>query len=124
MPVILKIDPRRRLVYSTFYGRITDEELLRHGAAIASDRNFNRDFSEIVDFTAVSAPAISEATLSAMAGNQSLFSASVQHIIVTSDDTMFQLASRYKTLTADSRPNLHVVRTRAEAYKLLGMRPE
>jgi hypothetical protein len=59
-----------------------------------------------------------------MAGNQSLFSASVQHIIVTSDDTMFQLASRYKMLTADSRPNLHVVRTRAEAYKLLGMRPE
>jgi hypothetical protein len=124
MPVILKIDPRRRLVYSTLYGRITDDELLRHGAAIASDPNFKRDFSEIVDFTDVTSTAISETTLTAMAGNESLFNPSVYHIIVAPGEATHQLASHYKALTEKSRPNLHVVKTRAEAYRLLGMEPE
>src|SRR5215469_12606662 len=110
MPIILKIDPRRRLVYSTLYGRITDAELLNHRSSIASDPSFNPDYSEIVDLTAVSEAAISESTLKAMAGTQSLYKPSVFHIIVASNKTIRGLANRFKTLAEESRPNVHVVR--------------
>ena len=124
MPVILKIDPRRRVVYSTFYGRLTDQEILDHRSSIASDSNFNREFSEIVDFSAVTEVAVSESTLARLAGTQSLYSPSVQHIVVAPDNTTSKLANHFKELAKQSRPNLHVVRSRAEAYKLLGKKPE
>jgi hypothetical protein len=123
MPVVLKVDRQRRVVYSTFYGKITDAELLSHGRAIASDPDFNPRFSEIVDFTGVTDAAISETTLAAMAANPSIFSNSVLHIVVAPDDSMFELVNKYKAFAQSSRPNLFVVRTRAEAYRLLPIEP-
>jgi len=119
MPVILKIDSRRRVVYSTFYGELTDEELLRHGLTIASDPDFRPDFSEIVDFSEVTKLSVSDATLNKMASTPSLYSESVRHIIVASAKESFKLANRYKALTRKTRPNLFVVRTREQAYDLL-----
>jgi hypothetical protein len=119
MPVVLKIDRRRKVVYSAFHGKTTDEEVAAHRAAIAADPDFNPEFSEIVDFTGVTEAAMSEASLSAMAKNPSLFKDSAVHIIVAPADLIFNLASRYKALARFSRPNLFVVRTRSEAYQLL-----
>lgn len=124
MPVVLKIDTRRRLVYSSFYGRVTDEELLGHRATMASDPNFNRDFSEIVDFSAVTESLISEVALAEMARIQSLYSDGVLHIVVAPADLAFHLASQFKTFARQTRRNLLVVRTSQEAYKLLGIGPE
>ena len=117
MPVVLKIDTRRRLVYSAFYGKVTDEEMLGHRAVMARDPDFNRDFSEIVDLSAVSEPVVSDSALAALAGSPSLFSESSRHIIVAPDDLAFQLSNKCKSVEA--RRNLFLVRTRAEAYKLL-----
>ena len=122
MPVVLKLDSRRKVVYSTFYGRVTDEELLKHRSTIASDPGFRRDFNEIVDFTAVTEPVISDATLAGLAANPSLYDDSVAHIIVAPAAFAVQLANRYKALARGKRSNLFVVGTPAEAYKLLDAR--
>ena len=119
MPVVLKIDPQRRIVYSTFHGRINDAELAGHRSAIASDPDFNPAFNEVVDFTAVTDVNLSESTLAAMAETPSLFRESVIHIVVAPADVLFQIASKYKGFARLSRPNLFVVRTRDEAYQLL-----
>ena len=119
MPVVLKIDARRKIVYSTFYGRINDAEVAGHRSAIASDPDFSPEFNEIVDFTAVTEAALSEATLAAMAQVPSLFSESVLHIVVAPADLLFHLAGKYKGFARTTRPNVFVVRTRAEAYQLL-----
>jgi hypothetical protein len=37
---------------------------------------------------------------------------------------MFQLGRKFKDLAKTSRPNFHVVRTRAEAYQLLSSGPK
>ena len=124
MPVVLKIDPRRRVVDSAFYGKVTDEELLGHRSTIASDPHFNPNFSEIVDFTAVTHLEVSDATLAAMANTQSLFSDSVRHIVVAPADLAFHLAGKYKLFARDTRHNLLVVRTRVEAYRLLDIQPD
>lgn len=122
MPVVLKIDARRRVVYSAFYGKIDDAEVAGHRSAIASDPDFSPDFNEIVDFTAVTDASLSESTLAAMAANPSLFHDSVLHIVVAPADLLFQLASKYKALARFSRPNVLVVRSRDEAYQLLADR--
>ena len=124
MPVVLKIDLHRRVVNSSFYGKVTDQELLGHRSAIASDPHFNPNFSEIVDLTAVTDLEVSEATLAAMANTQSLFSDSVRHIIVAPADLAFHLASKYKLFSRDTRHNLLVVRNRSEAYRLLDILPD
>lgn len=124
MPVVLKIDPHRRVVYSAFYGAITDAELGGHRSAIASDPDFNPEFNDIVDFTDVTRADISEATLAAMAASLSLFGKSVLHIVVAPTDPVLGIVNRYKELTRTSRPNFHVVRTRDEAYRLLPGAPK
>ncbi len=119
MPVVLKIDTRRKVVYSAFYGRMDDAEIARHGSAIAADPYFSPHFNEIVDLTAVTEAAVSESTLAALAADSSLFSPSALHIVVAPEDLLFQLASKYKGLSQQSRPNVFVVRSREEAYRLL-----
>jgi len=124
MPVVLKIDPHRKVVYSTFYGRITDDELLGHRKAIATDPDFNPSFTDIVDFSAVTDVAISEKGVAAQAAKPSLFSSSVMHIIVAPADVMFQLGGKFKEFAQSTRPNVFIVRTRAEAYQLLSSKPK
>lgn len=122
MPVVLKIDQQRRIVYSAFHGKITDAEVAGHRSSIASDPDFNPTFNEVVDFTAVTDVNLSESTLAAMAETPSLFHDSVVHIVVAPADILFQIASKYKAFARISRPNLFVVRTRDEAYQLLSDR--
>jgi hypothetical protein len=119
MPVVLKIDSRRKVVYSAFYGKISDAEVAGHRSAIASDPDFKPHFNEIVDFTAVTDIDLSESTLAAMAASPSLFQESVLHIVVAPAEIPFKLASKYKAVARSSRPNFHVVRNRDEAYQIL-----
>ena len=98
MPVVLKIDPHRKVVHSTFYGRITDADLLGQRSRIAADPDFNPQFSDIVDFSDVTDPAITEAAIAALAANPTLFSSSAIHIVVAPEGVMFQLGSKFKEL--------------------------
>jgi hypothetical protein len=119
MPVVLKIDPQRKVVHSAFYGRITDAELLGHHKRIAADPDFNSQFADIVDFSDVTDPAITDSAIAALAANPSLFSSSAVHIVIAPAAVVFRLGAKFKELARMSRPNFHVVRTRAEAYRLL-----
>jgi hypothetical protein len=119
MPVVLKIDTRHKVVYSAFYGKITDAELLDHRARIGADPDFNPGYSEIVDFSAVTEANISNATLSAMASAPSLYDSKVKHIVVAPSPSLVQMMSKFKDLALSSRPNMIVVRTRDEAYERL-----
>lgn len=124
MAVVLKIDSRRRIVYSAFYSKVTEDELLRHGFTIASDPDFRPDFSNILDFSKVTELSISDSTLGKLASTPSLFSESVRHVIITTLEQGVQIASRFKTLSSKTRPNMFVVRTRDQAYELLGVSPD
>lgn len=119
MAVVLKIDSSRRVVYSAFYGKVSDAEFLQHRSAIRSDPDFKPHFNEIVDFTAVTETSLSEAALATLAARPSLFDKSVLHIVVASADWVFQMAGKYKSMSRSSRPNFHIVRSREEAYQLL-----
>ena len=123
MPAVLKIDPKRRIVLSTFYGEVTDEEVLRHSGVIVADPYFKPEYSEIVDFSGVTRMSISEGLLSGMAGTQSIFCRDSVHVVVAPADVAFGLARRYQALATKTKPNLVVVRTLNDAYAALGVPP-
>jgi hypothetical protein len=123
MPAVLKIDPKQGIVLSTFYGEVTDEEVVRHSAVITADPDFDPKFSEIVDLAGATRIAISEAMLTGMAGAHSIFSPSSVHVVVAPADLAFGLARRYQALASKTRPNFVVVRSLPEAYKALGITP-
>src|ERR1051326_4132608 len=106
MPVVLKIDPRRQVVYSTFYGKITDAEVLDHRSHIATDPDFKPHFNEIVDFSAVTEADVSERTVAALAANPSLYAPSALHIVVVPSDPVMQLVSRFRELATPPPPTL------------------
>ena len=101
-------------MHSAFYGRITDADLLGQRKRIASDPDFNPQFSDIVDFSEVTDPAITESAIVALAANPTLFSSAALHIVVAPTALIYQLGSKFKDLAKTSRPNFHVVRSRAD----------
>ncbi len=120
MPAIVKIDPRRRIVYSTFHGPVTGDELLRHQATIQGDPDFNPEFADVVDLSAAALTAsISPETLSRLAQSKSLFSEQTPHIVVAPAPLAREMARGYKKMVRSSRPNFFVVASLTEANTLL-----
>ena len=121
MPVVLKVNPQKRVVYSTFFGLVTDEEILEHGQTIRTHPDFKRDYAEIVDLTMVSEMRVSRAALQKLAEDPSIFEPRAKHAVIAPKDFAFQEANAFATFPSKNRRNLKVVRTAAEAYEFLGL---
>lgn len=104
---------------STFFGNVTGDDLLRHGARIKADPEFNPEFAEIVDFSGIRAINIPQEALAELASTESLFSKDAPHVVVTPADLPRSMAMKYREQVRETRPNFHVVRTIAEARDLL-----
>ena len=122
MPVILKINPQKRVVQSTFFGVVTDQELLNHTQTIASHPDFRAEFNEIVDLTMVTDLQVSPAAMQELAGRASVFQPAAKHVIVAPKDFSFEKAEQFKRMAEKNRPTLRVARTAAEAYEILGLK--
>ena len=120
MPAVVKIDKRRRIVISTFYGNVNGEELLGHAIKIQADPEFNPAYSEIVDLSGVTSLLVSDASLAALAGTATLFRESSLHIVVAPADFEFRAARSYQEMARNSRPNFYVVCSLQQAYGLFG----
>ena len=119
MPAVLKIDPQRRIVSSTFHGQVTSDEIVLHQRTITADAHFQPDFADVVDLSAVSIVAVNDSVLGTLAAGPSVFNDGVPHVIIAPLDLPHELALRYRDLAQKTRSNLHVVRTLAEAQDLL-----
>src|SRR6185312_10488957 len=104
MPVDLTIDERTGIVYSTFRGKIETAELVNHIAALKAHPCFRPDYNELVDVSGVTA-----------------FDASSIRVLVAPADLLFGLARMFQGFGGETRPNLIVVRSLAEAYRTLGL---
>ncbi len=119
MPAVLKVDPQRRIVLSTFHGHVTSEDVLRHQGLVLADPHFQSNFADVVDLSAISVAEVDNAALKTLAGTRSIFEPHVPHVIIAPADLPYEMAVQYRQLAQTSRPNLHVVRTPAEARELL-----
>ncbi len=60
MPVTLTIDPERRLVTTTGFGIVTNEDLMRARQQLLEDRAFDPSYDRIWDFYAVTEARVTE----------------------------------------------------------------
>jgi hypothetical protein len=121
MPTKLKIDPKARIVYSTLSGDIETEDLIRQVAAIRAHPQFNPEFNELIDLTAVTSFNVSSDDVHRLAGRDSSFSPSAERVLVAGQDLVFGLARMFQTFSAERRPRFTVVRSLSEAYCQLGL---
>jgi hypothetical protein len=119
MSGIVKIDPERRIVYSVFYGDLTGQDLLQHGASIRSDPAFDRRFAEVVDLSGANVSGVTLGALAELASRESIYDAAVPHIIVAPPAVPEEIVLMYQKLTKQTRPNLFVVRTHDAARQML-----
>jgi hypothetical protein len=122
MPVILKINPQKKVVHSTFFGVVTDREMLAHSETISSHAEFRPEFDEIIDLTMVSELRVTETAMKELATKESVFARLAKHVIIAPKDFSYERALELKRIAEATRPGLTVVRTAAEAYQLVGLR--
>lgn len=117
--VQVTIDVSQRLVISTFSGEISDAEILGVRSLIRSHPDFDPNFSEILDFSAVTAASISASAVQEASQRASNFNLTATHVVIAPQDLIFGLARMAEVFAQKSRPNGVVVRSMEEARKIL-----
>jgi hypothetical protein len=121
LPRDLKIDPRLKLVFSIYYGELEDSDLSEQRFQISNHPDFRPDFSYILDFTGVTKLKVSTAAVRDCATSPSLFVRDAVRVMVAPAEAVFGLSRMYQMLAEETRPNLQIVRTLEEAYRILGI---
>jgi len=117
-------DHRLRLLKMTFRGELDEKQLV---AAVQQLREVISELApekSLADFSPVTSLHVPSGTVSSLAHLRPAYPAHVPKVIVAPQDHLFGLARMFQIVGAEARPNLHVVRTMAEACKLLGIEEE
>ena len=120
MATKLTIDPKLKVVYSTYYGDMTTTDLVQHIAAIRKHPDFNPDFDELIDASGVTSFDIPSDDVRELASRESPFHAHATRVLVAPQDLVFGLGRMFQTFGNEQRPHFVVVRTLDEAYRRLG----
>lgn len=76
----------------------------------------------IVDFSRVTRFEVSNRAIHDLAASSPLMPAQFPRVVVASGDHVYGVARMFEMLSEETRPNLEVVRTMEEAYKLLDIK--
>jgi len=49
MPISYRIDPQRRIIYTTLHGEVTTEDVLGYRARLRAEGRFSADFGRLID---------------------------------------------------------------------------
>lgn len=117
----LEYDAANRVVRWSLDGEITDEAFSANLKLVAEALATLSAKSGIVDLSAVTILKVSNRVLMELAESDPILPAAFPRVIVAPRDSIYGLARMFTTLSEETRPNLHVVRTMDEAYELLGL---
>lgn len=121
MPVTFEIKPSVRIIFSSFHGVATEDDLTSVSIALSKHADFNPTFSHIIDFSAATSTTLSPAFLRSFAQEKSLFSREAKQVVVAPQPHIFGLARMVQMLREAQAPNIEVVRSMSEAYAVLGI---
>ena len=109
MPMTYHINPICRMVTSQATGRLTDEELRQHQWQLRQDPTFDRTFRQLVDWTAITAMAVTPAGLRQLA-RYPLFQQGTPRAVAAPTDVLYGLARMFQTLRNRQGDNIAVFR--------------
>jgi hypothetical protein len=121
--VFLSLDPLHQVLSIQFEGTVTDEVLLSRYRQVREWMACNGQFSSISDFSHVTCFEVTSQGVEQLASNPPLVPDNFLRIVVAPQDEIFGMARMFGMLGSSTRNKVYVVRTMAEARRLLGMGP-
>jgi len=121
MGLVLEFDAKHAILRVTVNGVVTDASVPEFYNAVAEYVTVHPTCSGILDVRAVTMFDVSSEAIRQLAARPPAFPGGPFTVFVASKDYIYGLARMFQTLGERSRPNLRVVRTIEEAYRLLGV---
>ena len=121
MPVSYRIDTTQKIIYTTFEGEITDQQMVRHARKLGSEPEVDSSFVELIHAGTSSMKGVTGSGIRAVAGALRVATAISKIGIVTSKDIEFGLARMVEALADKSAIEIQVFREQAEARSWLGI---
>lgn len=118
MGCVLEFDARNDVLRVTVEGLVTDESLMQCYTVVAKYFASHPPCRGILFFSNTKFE-VSSNTIRRIASSASAFPVGFTRVFVTPTDVVFGMARMFQMLGEKTRPDLHVVRTLEEAYKLL-----
>ena len=119
MPITIKIDAALKLVISKFVGNTNEDEIEGLITTVSSSPGFDPAYAHIIDFSEVTSFNVSTSFLQDLAHRQPVFSPGAWQIIVAPQQNIYGLSRMTQTLREPQLPNIAVVKTIQEAYRIL-----
>jgi hypothetical protein len=123
VPYQIDFDATNRILRARFIGRVTDDEL-KDVYRLGQEHVARFDpLSGITDFSEVTAVGFSPQTMRDLALTKPIMPDPGRPVIfVAPTPDLFGMARMFELQGAEARPNLQVVRTPEEAYRILNVR--
>ena len=123
MPASFVIDHQQRLVQSKAWGVLVEEDLAATQRGVREDKQFDRMYRQVYDFSDVTQVRVSGKQLQSLAYN-SPFSPKARRAIVVNSDVAFGMARMY-ALMGDRDPDcFRIFRDRPSALAWLGAKDQ
>lgn len=122
MPILIRIDPLMRLVFTTAIGEINENDFQAAVVRLPHESGFDPAFSHIIDFSGVTAAHISTEFVKNLARQPSLFSPTAVQVVVAPQSHIFGLARMAQILREQRFSRVEVVQSLNEAYEILGLK--
>jgi len=119
MGFVLDFDAKNKILRVTLEGLLTDAILLGSYAAAAGYVASHPPCRGIVDFSGVTNFEVSSAGMQQLAERAPAFPTASMRVLVAPRDVSYGMVRMFQILGEKTRPNLHVVHTMDEAYRLL-----
>jgi hypothetical protein len=121
MGTSLSFDEAQRVLVVRFEGTLTDEVARLRYRQLATWFVVHGYCSNVTDFSGLTSFTVTTRTIRELAANAPLVPNGYLRIIVAPQDSVFGLGRMYEMLGSGTRDMVHVVRTIAQAYELLGV---
>jgi hypothetical protein len=123
VPAFYEIDKDRRLVITTASGVLTLADALSHQEKLLGDKDFDPEFSQLVDLTGIAELTIDAAGIRALAIRK-VFSLRSRRAVLVNSELAFAFARMFSTFRETSGEHLmEVFRNRKEAMDWLAKYP-
>jgi len=119
MDFAMDFDAKNNILRLTITGRLTDAVLLDVYATAARYVASHPPCRGITDFSGVTEFEVSSSAIRDLAQTAPAFPTGYMRIVVAPKDHVYGMARMFQIVGADTRSDLHVVRTMDEAYRLL-----
>ena len=121
MPVSNRIDQSEKVIYTTFEGEITDQQIVQHAARMLRDPEIDSSFVELIHSKTSSVKGFTSSGARAIADVLKDSSGPGKIGVVASEDVEFGLARMIELLADESPIEIQVFRDQADARSWLGI---